>query len=219
MIAITLSTAGRNIAALIFILLTIAGNTGTALAKAKPPVDICATQTGDSTALKMLPATGNIIVYNFLDVRSEQYTPKVMDKIEPKLLACLTQYGQTATVVRSQNLPFVQQHPQWHALYSGEIKSVNVPIEDFIASNAEEEKARGVHYRLNIHPTEFTITGAWRDYKILWELIDVTTNEVVWNYEYAGRHMAVWSNSENSDARSNKIILGAFQELRGKNIL
>ena len=139
-------------------------------------------------------------------------------RIEPKLLACLAQYGQTATLIRSQNLPFVQQHPEWNALYSGVVQSVNVPIEDFIASNAEDEKAKGVQYRLNIHPTDFTISGAWRYYTILWELMDVKTGKAVWSFEYTGRHMAMWSNSENSDARSTKIILGAFQELRGKNI-
>lgn len=219
MVAVNLSTTYKNITSLIFISLSMGCNTGAALAKEKPPVDICATQSGNSTALKTLPAGGNIVVYNFLDIRSEQYTPKVMGKIEPKLLACLTQYGQTVTLVRSQNLPFVRQHPEWQAIYSGRVQSLNVPIEDFIASNADDEKANDVQYRLNIHPTDFTITGAWRDYKILWELVDVKTDEVVWSYEYAGRHMAMWSNSENSDARSNKIILAAFQELRGKNIL
>ncbi len=213
-----LYTACRKMAGLLFIVLAMAGNTGAALAKAKPPVDVCATQSGDPAAVKTLPAGGTIIVYNFLDIRSEQYTPKVMGKIEPKLLACLAQYGQTATLIRSQNLPFVQQHPEWNALYSGVVQSVNVPIEDFIASNAEDEKAKGVQYRLNIQPTDFTIDGAWRYYTILWELVDVKTSEIVWSFEYTGRHMAMWSNSENSDARSNKIILGAFQELRGKNI-
>jgi hypothetical protein len=204
---------------LLCLFLAIGSNPGVALAKAKVPADICATQSGDAARPKMISADGSIIVYNFLDVRSAQYTPKVMDRIEAKLLSCLTQYRQAAAIVRSQNMPFVKQNPEWQAIYSGRIQTLTVPVEDFIASNAEEEKAKSARYRLTIQPTEFTITGAWRTYKILWELVDVKTNEAVWSYEYVGRHMAMWSDSENADSRSNKIILAAFLEMRGKNVL
>jgi hypothetical protein len=147
-----------------------------------------------------------VYVYDFLDIRKEEYTPKVLDQIEGQLNTLLTQHNISSTLIRFRNTADGQ-------FYADNSTSSVIPVQQIVEHNFSKEEEFSADYRLIVFPSRYEVFGAWRYYNIRWVVMDAYSGKSVFEYEYSGRHLVMWSNGENSESRGRKIIDALSQEL------
>jgi hypothetical protein len=183
-----------------------------------PPLQSAVSATGDAAQLAVKLPGSSIYVYSFLDVREKEYTPKVLDRFD----AALTErFGalKVSTKILRYNKVKEKQGEFFANNTSFGSSSQNIPVEQTIYRNLAEERAAQTRYRLVIFPANFESAGSWRYYEIRFVLMDTQGGRRVFEYSYTGRHMVLLSESENSEARSTKILDAFFSELGNKGIL
>lgn len=163
---------------------------------------------------------GNLVyIYSFLDIREDGYTGKVLDQLDADLLARLGTLTASGKVLRFKDskLNRIDEFTASGSLNGSESRSI--PVMQTIESNIQDEIASNARYRLIIFPSNYTVSGAWRHYEIRFVLMDTITNSRVMNYDYSGRHMVLFKESENATARSKKIIDALFAQLSAEGLI
>lgn len=163
---------------------------------------------------------GNFVyIYSFLDVREDGYTAKVIDQFDADLLARLDTVSSDGKILRFKESK-VSRSDEFFAggsVHGSESRSI--PVMQTIASNLQDEVASNARYRLIIFPSNYIVSGAWRHYEIRFVLMDTITDRRMMSYNYSGRHMVLFSNSENAASRSKKIIDALFEQLAAEGFL
>ena len=157
-----------------------------------------------------------IYVYSFLDFREAEFTRKVLDTISSDLTERLK-----AANCASQILEF-RKTPQGEFLsdaFAVGTSSTPIPVRAVITGNAAQEAASGAKLRLLIFPARYDVAGAWRFYSIRWMLYVPGNNRPFLDYTYSGKHLVMWSNSENASARSKKILDAVFDDSKANGLI
>lgn len=179
---------------------------------APPPIPHFAPPPPDSAAVikqKLLGAP--LYVYSFLEVRRDEMTPKVIEQFYADLATRLDAAG-----VRSK---LHRYDPEAVGEFNAELtgkgpQSTAIPVMRVIYNNRADEQAIGAPYRLIVFPSSYKVVGAWRYYDVRFVLMDTRFNRRLWSYTYSGRHLVLWSNSENAKARSEKILNALFEAMK-----
>lgn len=159
----------------------------------------------------------SVYVYSFLDVRQDEFTPKVLDNFDAALTSRFN-----GTTVSSKILRYAQakqaagQFAARRSLQGSDNQMI--PVAETILRNRADEESQKADYRLIIFPSNFVSSGAWRAYEIKFVLVNIANNQTVLDYTYQGRHMVVFKESENADGRTNKILESFFVEMRSKGL-
>lgn len=153
-----------------------------------------------------------VYIYNFLDLRQEQYGDKVLAQFDGQLTERLDHLGTRAKVLRYRNSPAMQAS-------GANFGSTMVPVAETIFANLADEAATGAKYRLIVFPASYTLAGAWRFYEVRWVLVDVRTNRKLWSYLYKGKHLVMWRTNENAVSRGRKLVDAAWGELARAGLL
>lgn len=163
---------------------------------------------------------GNLVyIYSFLDVREDGYTATVLDQFDADLMARLESVSSSGKILRFKQSR-LSKTDEFHAggsLHGSESRSI--PVMQTIAANQQDEIASNARYRLIVFPSNYVLSGAWRHYEIRFVLIDAITDSRVMSYNYSGRHMVLFKNSENAAARSKKIVDALFAQLTVEGFL
>lgn len=157
-----------------------------------------------------------IYIYSFLDFRKAEYTRKVLDTINNDLTGRLKALNITSKILEFRDTP---QGEFYSDSFAAGHSSTALPVRSVIIGNAESEAASGATLRLVIFPARYELVGAWRYYDIRWLLFVVGNNEPFFDYTYSGKHLVMWSNGENADARSKKILDAVFDELKERRLI
>lgn len=158
----------------------------------------------------------SIYVYSFLDFREAEFTRKVLDTLNADLEERLKGLNTSSHLLEFRKTP--QGEYLSDSIGVGH-STTAVPVPAVIAGNASDEAASGAKLRLVIFPSRYDLAGAWRFYDIRWLLFVVGNKRPFLDYTYRGKHLVMWSNSENADARSKKILDALFDELKAKGLL
>jgi hypothetical protein len=162
----------------------------------------------------------SVYIYNFLDIRKDQYSEKVLSEIEEQLNSCFDMRKIRGTVIRSQTTPYyTRNEADWEAGITAPVISNLIPVKKIIYSNLRKESEASPQYRLIIFPSDFQIQGAWRWYSVKWVMFDVQSNRPVWEHIYNGKHLVLWKESENAEARGRKIIRDAMEKMKAASLL
>jgi hypothetical protein len=156
-----------------------------------------------------------LYIYSFLDVRETEFTPKVLDQFDAALTARLGALKVSSKILRYNKIKQDQGEFVANNTSVGS-DSRMIPVAQTIDRNLADERAAQARYRLIVFPANFETAGAWRFYEIRFILMDTADNRRAFEYVYKGKHMVMWKNSENADARSKKILDAAFVELQAK---
>ncbi|MEG3148247.1 hypothetical protein U1769_00005 [Sphingomonas sp. ZT3P38] len=159
-----------------------------------------------------------VYVYSFLDVRQNEYTPKVLDQFDDDLTTRLNAAGISSKILRYTESAKGKDEFVAAKTQVGD-DSRAVPVAETIGGNLADERTTKARFRLIVFPANFTLSGAWRFYDIRFILMDTATNKRLLEYTYSGKHLVMMRDSENAQARSRKILDAAFAELRAKGFL
>lgn len=154
----------------------------------------------------------SVYVYSFLDVRREEYTSKVLDRFDADLSARFAALKIGSNILRFRNSKMNRADEFYAGNHNQESRAI--PVMETVYSNLNEERGAHARFRLIAFPSNYTVSGAWRFYEIRFLLIDAETGARLWGYTYSGKHMVMWKNSENADARAKKILDKLFSELK-----
>jgi len=173
---------------------------------------------GSAAALPAKLQGSFVYVYSFLDVREDEYTPKVLGQFDADLTARLAALHISSKILRFNESSRGKEESYEKKSGYGDT-SRSVPVGETVARNFDDEHASGARFRLLIFPSNFTTSGVWRFYDIRFQLMDTFLNKQLWEYVYSGKHMVMLKDSENAQARSKKILDHAFEELKAKGFL
>jgi hypothetical protein len=173
---------------------------------------------GSAAALPAKLQGSFVYVYSFLDVREDEYTPKVLGQFDADLTARLAALHIPSKILRFNDSSRGKEESYAKKTGYGDSSRL-VPVGETVARNFDDEHASGARFRLVIFPANFTTSGVWRSYDIRFQLMDSFLNKQVWEYVYSGKHMVMLKDSENAQARSKKILDHAFEELKAKGFL
>ncbi len=173
----------------------------------------------ESAARPAIKLPGSLLyVYSFLDVRENEFTPKVLDQFDAALTARLDALEVSSKILRYNKAKQAKGEFVANNMSFGD-DSRMIPVGQTIDQNLADERATQARYRLIIFPANFQSAGAWRFYDVRFTMMDTENNRPVLEYVYSGKHMVLLKNSENADARSKKILDAVFAELKRKGFL
>lgn len=153
-----------------------------------------------------------VYAYSFLDLRDAELGADMLSQIDAQLTQSLASANVAMKVLR-----FKDSEPgRSFATTSG---GMSVPVRQTIDSNLSEEKAQGTDYRLVVFPSKITLSGAWKFYDIRWDLIDVRTGRAVWSSASQGKHLTMWKNDEDPEARAKVIVDGVVAEFKKSGLI
>lgn len=198
------------------ILFAISFTSGTAQASENRTEDTLSAAEMAPASLSQTLRDKRIYTYSFLDIREAQYTRKLIDTIHVGLAGRLRELGSGGPLLEYHNTPHGDFLPE---RFTWESTTTAVPLLGVMNANARAEETLGTELRLIVIPLRYKVEGAWRSYDILWELYHVGSSEPFWHYTYTGRHMTLWSNKENAEARSKKILDAAFADMKANGLL
>ena len=173
---------------------------------------------GSAAALPAKLQGSFVYVYSFLDVREDEYTPKVLGQFDADLTARLGALHISSKILHFNESSRGKEESYAKTTGYGD-SSRSVPVGETVARNFDDEHASGARFRLLIFPSNFTTSGVWRFYDIQFQLVDTVLHKQLWEYVYSGKHMVMLKDSENAQARSKKILEHAFEELKAKGFL
>lgn len=165
------------------------------------------------------PATlvgSSIYIYSFLDVREDMFTPKVLGELDQYVENRFSQVSAKSVITHFKDSETGRNFAD--SLSYG-ASGAMIPIKDVVFENLNREAEVGARYRLILFPASFDVAGAWRFYRIRWDIVEISTGRRVWSYLYSGKHLVIWSNSENADGRARKIVDAAFNEMHAQGLL
>ena len=153
-----------------------------------------------------------LFIYSFLDVRTGELGPSLLDEFDRQLTQQLSKSGVTVAILRFKDSEPGKQ-------YSFTSSGMQIPVRDTIVQNASNERAMGSDFRLIIFPSQMTVSGAWRFYNVRWDLVETRTGKLVWSTSSRGKHMNAWKNDEDPETRAKTIVDGIVEEMRKSNLL
>ena len=162
----------------------------------------------DGVALK----NSRLFVYSFLDLRDAEFGPGMLAEFDAQLIRELAKAMVTAKVLRFKN----SEVGQYYATTNG---GMSIPIGQTIGGNVREEQSLGADYRLIIFPSKMTLSGAWKFYDVRWDLIDIKTGKRIWTTTSQGKHLNMWRNDEDPQARAKTIVDGIVAEFQKSKLL
>jgi hypothetical protein len=151
-------------------------------------------------------------IYSFLDVRSTEFGPHLIDQFDRQLGEALSQEGVPARVLR-----FADSETGKYFTLSN--SGLSVPVKQTIQGNLVEEQSFGANYRLVVFPANMRLQGAWRFYDIQWEITDVVSGQSVWNTVSHGKLINAWKNDEDPAERAKTFVDGFISALRSSNLV
>jgi hypothetical protein len=140
-----------------------------------------------------------VYVYSFIDIRTEDLGPKMMDEMERQLALGLENRG-----VASEQHWFLDD--PLGAAYARSQRAERVPVRIVIERNAEAERRFGAPYRLVVFPSEMQVDGPNYTYDIDWRLEDARTNQVVWSTTSRATHINIYSRDEDPVNRARGLV-------------
>jgi hypothetical protein len=161
---------------------------------------------------------GSVYIYSFLDLREKELGPRNIAEIERQLADTLSTHG-----VRSKQLWFNRAPVRGEIALNQEKRgnwfldlgtSVRVPVNEVIASNAEDEKAFAPQCRLVVFPLDTTQTGTGVIFQMRWVLADIATQKVLWSATSTTNNMNMWKNDEYPEKRAFMLVDGLVKELQ-----
>jgi len=153
-----------------------------------------------------------LYIYSFLDVRTGELGPNLLDEFDRQLTQQLAKSGITAKVLRFRDSEPGKQ-------YSFTSTGMQIPVRDTIVQNLANERAMATDYRMVIFPSQLTVAGAWRHYDVRWDVMDARNGKVVWSTQSKGKHMNAWKADEEPEARAKTIVDGIVAEMQKSNLL
>ena len=153
-----------------------------------------------------------IYAYSFLDLRDAELGPTMLSQIDLQLIQSLANASVSVKVLRFKDSDIGRS-------YATTNSGMSVPVRQTIESNSQEEKAYGAAYRLVIFPSKMTLSGAWKFYDIRWDLIDVKSGNRVWSSSSQGKHLTMWKNDEEPEARAKVIVDGVIAEFKKSGLI
>lgn len=153
-----------------------------------------------------------LYIYSFLDVRTGELGPNLLNEFDRQLAQQLAKSGITTKVLRFKDSEPGKQ-------YSFTSTGMQIPVRETIVQNAANEREMGADYRLIIFPSHLTVAGAWRHYDVRWDLLNARTGKVVWSTQSKGKHMNAWKQDEDPETRAKTIVDGIVGEMQKSNLL
>jgi hypothetical protein len=185
------------------------------------PGPVAAIQPDTKSPQVRLTNNSFVYVYNFLDLRDEDFGEKVVAEVDRQIAESLAQHGIKAKAMRSKGTPFAAKPVPggyWSSGYAGNSNTSYVPVGEIVGSNAADEQASGATHRLIIFPSNMTLSGAWKFYEVRWVLFDVSADVPAWEHVYSGKHLTLWKTDENSVARGAKLVGDATSAMQKSGI-
>ena len=158
----------------------------------------------------------SVYAYSFLDIREDFYTPKVLEQLNRDLTQRFSTINAQLAILDYKQTEIGQYSTD--VIGAGPVSGY-VPVELVMLRNHARERLAKAKYRLVIFPSSYTVSGSWRFYDILWVLYDAQSGRRLWSYEYSGKHLVLWKNSENFKSRSKKIIDALFVQLAKEKMI
>jgi hypothetical protein len=161
---------------------------------------------------------GSVYVYSFLDLREKELGPKNLAEIERQMGEALTRHG-----VRNKQLWFnrapvrdeialnQQKRGNWF-LDLG--TSARVPVNEVIASNAEDEKVFNPQTRLVVFPVDTVQTSTGVRIHVRWILAEAASGKVLWSAVSTTDNMNMWKADEYPEKRAFMLVDGLVKELQ-----
>lgn len=155
-----------------------------------------------------------VYIYSYMDVREDHFGPVMLANMDAQLTADLKARNiATKLVAWKSTAAYQQQKLADDAYNAGNPDPAPpfrdppvLPFEKVLAEKAGDEKASGARYRLVVFPKNFSTSGPWRYYQVVWNLYDIETNKKVWTYIYNGEALVWWRENENADKRAKKMV-------------
>ncbi|MFP2910960.1 hypothetical protein ACLESD_39175 [Pyxidicoccus sp. 3LFB2] len=129
----------------------------------------------------------DVYVYFFLDVRDDFFSKEILLRIRSQLAVALTRHGVRNTQMVFRDVRSGQGAP----VLSMDESSLNVSVGVIIARNQLNEEVFGARYRLLIFPAETRFDNS--ECRIIWRLMDATTDEVIWSATSSSRRHSDWA--------------------------
>ena len=178
----------------------------------------CATAPKFTTSVADTQARiSSVYIYSFLDLREKELGPRNIAALERQLAETLTNHG-----VRNKQLWFTRAPVREEIALNEKKKgnwfldlgtSVRVPVNEVIASNAEDEKAFGPQCRLVVFPVSTTQTSTGMSFQMRWILAEVESGKVLWSATSNTNNMNMWKADEYPEERAAMLVDGLVKEL------
>lgn len=151
-----------------------------------------------------------IHAYSMLDIRESEFGEKMLSSLNANISEKFKSRGIESTVN-------VFKESKTAQLFSISNSGV-LPVEEFVKEKTNEENISNVKYRLIILPSQMTVSGSWRFFKITWILQDAKTSKMVWKGISQGEHLVQFSVNESPDSRAEIISKSLFAQLDAANV-
>jgi hypothetical protein len=162
-----------------------------------------------------------VYIYSFLDVRENDFGPRILDQIDAQLIAGFKKGGAESKVLRFKESAEGRDYAEARTVpFRGSVRTTeHVPVNETVHSNLSDETAVGATYRLLVFPSNFVQSNAWQFFDIRFFLIDCATNKTVWQTTIKGRHLTWWKNDEGAEGRARKITDDVMGQLKAAGYL
>jgi hypothetical protein len=146
-----------------------------------------------------------VYIYSFLDLREADLGERMVAEVNERLRADLAERGiQTELVTYRQTQ--TDREPSRGL-------TVMIPVDRIVASQLSQEQALGADFRLMIIPSDMRIYGSNQSYEINWDLVDISTGEVVWTTRLQGGRTIWWSTGEDPEGRARAFVYGVIRQM------
>ncbi|MCX7358927.1 MAG: hypothetical protein NT015_12405 [Alphaproteobacteria bacterium] len=163
-------------------------------------------------------AGSKVYVYSFLQVGRNAIGPGVLENIDAQLTQRLSEssvtvgFGNASTVdpldgqIRSQ--PYDRRF--------------RMPVREIVDKNRANEEEFGAAYRLLIVPRFLSMSqysGDGGQYVVTWALIEIASEEIVWQTQLNGAYTPLLYDNERAVERAGLLVDGAIEEMRASGLL
>ena len=164
-----------------------------------------------------------VYVYSFLDVRTEDMGPRMVDQLNSQLeqaLNCASVqtkfllFRDAETAAPSDEVRSESSRPMPELVPNLTEGRTSVPVMGTIARNTAAEAASGAKYRLVVLPSYMSQWGDFRSLDVSWRLTDINTGRVIWAFTTTDRIYQWGRNDVNSRARAASLVKKAMAALR-----
>lgn len=159
-----------------------------------------------------------VYVYSFLAVGRNAIGPGVVDRIDGVLTDRLSQSSITVGFGNSsQTNPTDGQRAASRS--SGRLR---LPIIEIVDNNRNNEQEFGAKYRLLIVPRFLSMSdrsGDGGQYTVSWVLIEIASEEIIWQTQLNGAYNPLIYDNERADERAAMLVDGAIEQMRASGLL
>ena len=163
-------------------------------------------------------AGSKIYVYSFLQVGRNAIGPGVLENFDERLTQRLSESSITVGFGNSSEVDPLD----------GQItaqpydRRFRMPVTEIVDKNRGNEEAFGAAYRLLIVPRFLSMSpysGDGGQYVVTWALVEIASEELVWQTQLNGAYTPVIYDNERADERAALLVDGAIEEMRASGLL